>query len=259
MTRRPPRRATSAPTSRVAPGPNLIADVSMVKRISRIGCGSATDPPVISSRRAPSTASIFALEPPGDAVVAAVANQLIAAMSTALAFRQGRPTRSSLEDLGQPRFTRPELPPCCRLRSCCRRRSCAGGPGPFRRYLSPQRHPPRPCQSTRPPARRLTPDPWRWSTSHRSWLLRPWRHRTLHPTDPPRLSRRHLAPPEPNRPVVAAATRSGYRGRSTPSGHKQSRHREYQGPRATRHSRATAPLPNPPRYPWRRLRLRCRR
>src|SRR5215213_10182647 len=210
MTRRPPRRATSAPTSRVAPGPNLIADVSMVKRVSRIGFGSAMDPPVTFSRSAPNIASIFALEPPGDVVIAAVANQLIAAMSTALAFRQGRPTRSSLEDLGQPRFTRPELPPCCRLRSCCHRRSCAGGPGPFRRYLSPQRHLPRPCQSTRPPARRLTPDPWRWSTSHRSWIHRLWLHQTSLPMVPPRPYRRRWAPPEPDRPVVPATTRSGY-------------------------------------------------
>ena len=35
MTRRPPSRAMSAPTSRVAPAPNLIDEVSMVKRVSR--------------------------------------------------------------------------------------------------------------------------------------------------------------------------------------------------------------------------------
>ena len=76
---RPPRRATSAPTSRVAPGPNLIADVSIELGARFVGSGvsvQASDSPVIpSSRHAPEQSSLSShVSLPRAAVVAAVDN-----------------------------------------------------------------------------------------------------------------------------------------------------------------------------------------
>ena len=62
--------------------------------------------------------------------------------------------------------------------------------------------------STRPPARRPIPAPWRWSTTHRSWIRRSGFTGRHIPMVPPRRYRRRWVPPEPDRPVGPATTRS---------------------------------------------------